>query len=335
MDALEALAPLHRICQLCNLWPWRLNESTRQLQRCRWLELYGWLVLLGSSVFLAYGLFNADHLMREDSSVTGNIGHTVDYIQLVGIRVAHVMALLEALWQRRAQSSFFTQLQELDREFARLLHIEVNNEQLRRRMTQRAAWMLAGYVLSQGFILITKMLGTDHTFPMYWLAYLLPLLVCGVRYFQIFTAVLLVRQRLDLLLRLLQSLQLNETLPGGEHSCDCKYIVQQLDRDALAAQQRSLQRLMAARQLYQRLWLLVSLLNRCFGLSMLMNLGNDFLAITSNCYWIFLNFRQFAASPQDFLQIIGSAVWSTPHVGNVLALALICERAAYCVSIEV
>jgi len=95
-----------------------------------------------------------------------------------------------------------------------------------------------------------------------------------------------------------------------------------------------MQRLITARVLYQRLWLLVALLNRCYGLSMLVNLGNDFLAITSNCYWIFLNFRQFAASPYDFLQILGSTLWTTPHLGNVLALALMCERASYFVSIS-
>ncbi|KAH8284291.1 hypothetical protein KR044_006933 [Drosophila immigrans] len=269
MDILDAVAPLLRVSQLCNLWQWRLDPAARLLHRSRWLESYSLVILCVSAGYLLYGLFDESRSSSSSSSsevdggnATSNIGHTVDYIQLMGIRVAHITSLLEALWQRQTQQRFFAQLREIDRDFASMLHIDVDNAKLRQQMTRRGLWMLAGYSISQGFIIVTKMFSPDHQFPIYWICYLLPLLVL----------------------------------------------------------------------LYQRLWLLVGLLNRCYGLSMLVNLGNDFLAITSNCYWIFLNFRQFAASPYDFLQILGSTLWTTPHLGNVLALALLCERAAYFVS---
>ncbi|KAH8397932.1 hypothetical protein KR222_006668 [Zaprionus bogoriensis] len=256
MDIADAVAPLQRLAQLCNLWQWRMDKASRQLQRSRLLELYSWTILAASSVYLVYGLFvesrSADG--NDDGSETSHIGHTVDSIQLVGIRVAHATALLEALWRRHSQNRFYVLLREIDHDFASMLQVQVDNALLRRQMARRGLWMLAGYAFSQGFIIVTKMLSPDSNFPIYWICYLLPLL---------------------------------------------------------------------------RLWQLVGLLNRCYGLSMLVNLGNDFLAITSNCYWIFLNFRQFAASPYDFLQILGSTLWTTPHLGNVLALALMCERAAY------
>ncbi|XP_070063512.1 putative gustatory receptor 2a isoform X1 [Drosophila virilis] len=328
MDILDALGPLQRIGQLCNLWQWRLDTATRQLQRSRWLEAYGCVVLLLSTGYLLYGLFDESRTADGESNETTNIGHTVDSIQLVGIRVAHATALLEALLQRQAQGRFFAQLREIDREFANVLHLDLENGQFRSQMNRRALWMLSGYLVSQIFILFTKMLAPDSHFMIYWLCYLLPLLVCGVRYFQIYTAVQIVHHRLEMLLRLLESLQLNEA--EQPQPFVCKSIKEELEMETLAA--ACMQRLLAARKLYQRLWLLVALLNRCYGLSMLVNLGNDFLAITSNCYWIFLNFRRFAASPYDFLQIVGSTLWSAPHLGNVLFLALICERAAYFVS---
>ncbi|EDX00660.2 LOW QUALITY PROTEIN: uncharacterized protein Dyak_GE14583, partial [Drosophila yakuba] len=95
-------------------------------------------------------------------------------------------------------------------------------------------------------------------------------------------------------------------------------------------EEAAMDRLIAVRLVYQRVWALVALLNRCFGLSVLMQVGNDFLAITSNCYWMFLNFRQSAASPFDILQIVASGVWSAPHLGNVLVLSLLCDRTAQC-----
>lgn len=325
MDVLDALAPLQRLGQLCNLWQWRLNTASRQLQRSRFLEFYGWTVLVASSGYLFYGLFNESRNADEDDSETSHIGHTVDSIQLVGIRVAHATALFEALTRRQANQRFFMLLREIDRDFASMLQVHVDNEQLRRKMIRRGLWMLAGYLFSQGFIIVTKMLSPDTNFPIYWICYLLPLMVCGLRYFQIFTAVLIVHHRLKLLLAVIESLQLSEL---AEVQPCLKEEGMRLRADAAV----SMQRLVAVRILYQRLWQLVGLLNSCYGLSMLVQLGNDFLAITSNCYWIFLNFRQFAASPYDFLQIFGSTLWTTPHLGNVLALALMCERASYFVS---
>ncbi|XP_022223182.2 putative gustatory receptor 2a [Drosophila obscura] len=324
MDTLRALGPLHRVCQVCNLWQWRLDKESGLLRRSRWLELYGWTVLVAAGSYTAYGLF-MESSGGEDSvdmvtaeTTISSIGHTVDFIQLVGIRVAHMAALLEALWQRQAQCNFYAELVEIDRQLARDLHMNVDSRQVRRRTTHRAMWMLWGYVASQTLILVSKLLAPgSRQFPIYWIQYLLPMFVCGLRYFQIFTAVQIVAQRLELLLDALQTLQLQ----------DAQAQAQQAETVAPAA---SMDRLVAVRQLYQRVWSLVALLNRSHGLSILLLVGNDFLAITSNCYWIFLNFRQSAASPFDILQIVASAVWSAPHLGNVLVLSLICDRAAQC-----
>ncbi|TDG39427.1 hypothetical protein AWZ03_014151 [Drosophila navojoa] len=331
MDIADALAPLQRVCQLCCLCYWRRDSAARQQKRSRWLLLYGWVVLLLSIGYLLYGLLDASRNVEANGVGTEatHIGHTVDSIQLVGIRVAHATALLEELWQWQAQSQFVAQLRQIDLDFVNLLQLDVNNGQLRRQMGRRALYMLSGYVVSQGFILFAKMLSVDISFMVYWLSYLLPLLVCGLRYFQIYTFILIVQQRLELLLSMLDSLQLHEALPEKPYICNT--INEKLDMETEAAAAAAcMQRLLAARKLYQSLWMLVALLNRCYGLSMLVNLGNDFLSITSNCYWIFLNFRQFAASPYDFMQIVGSALWTAPHMSNVLILALLCERVSYC-----
>ncbi|XP_034659620.1 putative gustatory receptor 2a [Drosophila subobscura] len=327
MDTLRALGPLHRVCQVCNLWQWRLDKESGLLRRSSWLELYGWTVLVAAGGYAAYGLFqessgsgDADDMMDAETTIS-SIGHTVDFIQLVGIRVAHMAALLEALWQRQAQCNFYAELAEIDRQLARDLQMNVDSRQVRRRTNRRAMWMLWGYVASQSLILVAKLVAPgSRQFPIYWIQYLLPMLVCGLRYFQIFTAVLIVGQRLELLLDALRTLQLQDSVAEAETETET----------VTTGTASSMLRLVAVRQLYQRVWSLVALLNRSHGLSILLLVGNDFLAITSNCYWIFLNFRQSAASPYDILQIVASAVWSAPHLGNVLVLSLICDRAAQC-----
>ncbi|XP_016976781.1 putative gustatory receptor 2a [Drosophila rhopaloa] len=328
MDTLVALEPVHRVCQVCNLWQWRLatppDTEGILLRRSRWLEFYAWTVLTAASGFTAYDLFQESSVQKEEGaeSTISSIGHTVDFIQLVGMRVAHLAALLEALWQRQAQRQFFAELGEIDGQLAKALRVDVEGGRLlmRRQTTRRAVWILWGYATSQSLILGAKLLAPGHRFPVYWICYLLPLLVCGLRYFQIFTAVQIVRQRLDEIVVALQQLQLQQKNPGQDAVTE-----EQADLEHAA-----IERLIAVRLIYQRVWALVSLLNQCYGTSMLMQVGNDFLAITSNCYWMFLNFRQSAASPYDILQIVASAVWSAPHLSNVLVLSLLCDRTAQC-----
>ncbi|XP_017054701.1 putative gustatory receptor 2a isoform X2 [Drosophila ficusphila] len=326
MDMLRALEPLHRICQVCGLWPWRLTSlpDTEGIlfRKSRMLELYGWSILTAASGFTVYDLILESNRGEQDAeSPISSIGQTVDFIQLVGMRVAHMAALLEALWQRQVHREFYMELGGTD-ELSKAMRVneDAGRLQMGRQMTRWAVWMLWGYAFSQGFILGTKLLAPGHRFPFYWLWYLLPLLVCGLRYFQIFTAVHIVRQRLDELLVALQQLQLQpksqalEPAPG----------------ELAELVQATVDRLVAVRLVYQRVWALVTLMNRGYGLSMLILVGNDFLAITSNCYWMFLNFRQTATTPYDILQLVASAVWSAPHLGNVLVLSLLCDRAAQC-----
>uniref|UniRef100_T1GVD0 Uncharacterized protein n=1 Tax=Megaselia scalaris TaxID=36166 RepID=T1GVD0_MEGSC len=84
-------------------------------------------------------------------------------------------------------------------------------------------------------------------------------------------------------------------------------------------------RLLIIRELYNNLYKVTSVLNKCFGLSILVSVGNDFLSITSNFYWIFLTFQVSSNSTQDFLRIAGSAVWCIPHLFTVVLLSYLCH----------
>ncbi|XP_030379682.1 putative gustatory receptor 2a [Scaptodrosophila lebanonensis] len=313
MDILDALAPLNHFCQLCNLTAWRISQHEHRLQRSRWLELYTWTVLGLASVYTTYGIFGEDVCSTKSAD---DAGYTMDDIQLLGMRIAHAVALLETVWKRATKRDFYAEVQVIDRLFHDALNVSAENKKLRRLTTRRAAIMFCCYAISQGFIMLTKILLSTPEFPVYWFCYLLPMLVSGLRYFQIFTAVLIVRLRLELMVRVLEKLRLR-TQP-----------TKSVDGDAHAVGLIAIRRLLVVRQLYEHLWRLVGLLNRCYGLSMLFQVGNDFLAITSNCYWIFLNFKKFTSSPVEFLQVVASTLWSAPHLVNVLVLALMCENAS-------
>ncbi|XP_013115193.1 putative gustatory receptor 2a [Stomoxys calcitrans] len=344
MDILESVSILQIIYQIGSLSPWLVDRSTWSLKRCRLLEVYTCLVILVSTALLLYGLFADDVLIKVNAH---EIGETVDLIQLVGIRVSHIVSITEALVRKQEQKRFYDQLKEIDGIFEKRLNVNVNNGKFRRLTITRGVLMLCVYIVSEGFILTTHMISTEkESFYTYWIFYMMPLLICGLRYFQMFTAVQMIKRRFDKLILVLNEINLikPDVTPVDTVKNDIFYKtmepVKSVAHSTFTLLELSLQkqnkrhnvenpdmkRLLIIRDLYNRLYLMTGILNRFFGISMLVNLGNDFISITSNCYWIFINFKNFAATTQDFLQIAGSAVWSVPHLLNVLILAILCER---------
>ncbi|XP_054730995.1 putative gustatory receptor 2a [Anastrepha obliqua] len=335
MDIVESLIALNTCMQIGALTQWLVDGKKGKIYLSRLLECYAVCTIIVALVLLLYGIFTYD----DDFHKSGNdIGHTVDYIQIIGIRVAHAVTILEAFLQRHSQSLFVKQVREIDRIFECSLNVDVDNRALRTQLIRRGIIMLAIYLASELFILFAKFLVKDRHFSIYWLFYLLPFFICGLRYFQIFVAITIIRQRLDKLLLTLNELNLlnskQKQATNSNSNTNIKFISQTLPIYETSEylhrhydmENPDMKRLLIIRDLYNRLWESTGTLNRDFGISILINVGNDFISITSNCYWIFLNFKGYSATLNDFLQIASSAVWSVPHVFNVLILALLCER---------
>lgn len=124
MDILESIYVAQRIYQVCNLTQLQLERKSWSLLRCRPLECYSIGVLLISTCLLFYGLF-ADEEFNKTS--TNEIGETVDFIQLVGIRVAHIFSILETMVRRHEQQKFYEKVREIDRIFECSLNVSVDN----------------------------------------------------------------------------------------------------------------------------------------------------------------------------------------------------------------
>lgn len=154
-----------------------------------------------------------------------------------------------------------------------------------------------------------------------------------------FTAMRILKHRYDLLVKILNQINLRK------HKCPQKDVdimnttnplnfpqtlalleTSLLKKRRCDMENPELKKLLIVRDVYNRLFNISEIINNYFGVSMLINVGNDFISITSNCYWIFYNFQDFHSTRNDFLLIAGSAVWSIPHLVNVLVLAILCER---------
>ncbi|XP_011194022.2 putative gustatory receptor 2a [Zeugodacus cucurbitae] len=335
MDIVESLIILLRCMQFSALSQWRIERKTGKRYLSRLLESYAICTLIVSLAILLFGIFNDKDFFRKSEN---DVGQTVDYIQLIGIRVAHIVTIVEAFLRRHGQNSFIRQVREMDRIFECSLNVDVDNRSFRKKIFRRGIVMILIYAGTGALKLLTHFFTNDKNFSIYWVFYLLPLCICGVRYFQIFSAIMIVSHRLDKLVTAMNELNLLHSKPKAD-STDSSIINVKSISQALSVYETSeylkhkydmenpdMKRLLIIRDLYNRLWELTATINSDFGISILTNVGNDFISITSNCYWIFLNFKSYAATLENFLQIASSFIWSMPHLFNVLMLALLCER---------
>ncbi|KAI9577091.1 putative gustatory receptor 2a [Glossina fuscipes fuscipes] len=340
MNIVESIAVLQTVYQFANLSPWILDKKTWSFSQSRVLEVYTTIVVIGSSALMLYSLFTDDILVKASDN---EIGQTVDSIQMVGIRMAHIASVLESLLRKNDQRKFYDEVKEIDRMFESSLGITINNHLFRRKTVNRGVAMFLIYMLSEFFILASKLITTKHNFFLFWMFYLLPMLICGIRYFQMFTSILIIKERLNELIAVLD--EVNLTAESSDEMQDylknptpmrtittqnhCRNIFSPKRQQEPNIENSPLIKLVVIRNIYDRLHSQSVVVNHCFGVSMLINVGNDFISITSNCYWIFINFKDFSSTVIDFLQIACSAIWSVPHLLNVLVLAFICERTVH------
>lgn len=125
MDILESVSTVQIIFQIASLSPWLLDRKTWSYKRSRILEIYTIIVILGASAFMLYGLFTDDDFVKTNDN---DIGQTVDFIQMVGIRISHIVSISEALVRREDQKKFYDDLKEVDRIFECSLNVDINNK---------------------------------------------------------------------------------------------------------------------------------------------------------------------------------------------------------------
>ncbi|XP_018794455.1 PREDICTED: putative gustatory receptor 2a [Bactrocera latifrons] len=312
-----------------------VERKTGKFYLSRLLECYAICTLLIAFAILILDIFSDGDYFRMS---VNDVGHRLDYIQLMGIRVAHFVSVLEAFLRRHGQNTFIKQVRELDRIFECSLNVHVDNGHLRQKILRRGVVMIFIFVSVEALKLLVYFLACGRNFPIYWLFYMLPFLICGVRYFQIFTAIMIVRHRLDKLVTVINELNLLNSKPkqytADNSNTSIKFITQATTvyeiteylKHQYDMENTDVKRLLIIRDLYNRLWELTATVNKNFGISILTNVGNDFISITTNCYWIFLQFNTFSASLENFLQISSNLIWSITHLFNVLMLAMLCER---------
>lgn len=333
MAQIYSFLPSLRVFQLFGMNPFAIDKKFQPINS-RGLKFYSLLQIGVSMLLLASSFGNCQLYLNRSKS--GTIGYLVDYIQLVGIRCAHLGILAEALWQRQVLKDFFVTLIEID---SMMKKVEIYKKY---ELTRGRNWLLmltfaVVFVGLQLVALVLLVLREEFDSILYWVSYLLPYLVTCLRYFQFLNCIWFIRTRLEILNERLMDINLMEkpasTFKQLANNSITNFKLYATEITKRSKPIRNYQQLILLRQMYDKLYVLTIMINYAFGISNLINIANDFVSITSNCYFIFLSLKNVTLLYNDVTIVIQSIFECLPHLLNVTLISAACHFTVYTVSL--
>lgn len=320
---IESLNPFIKIFRLVGLFPVTFDHMYQPVEAVQ-TKIYSVLSISTFFFIFVYGFFEPDSYYVQNEA-HNNIARTVDFIQLIGIRFTHFITLIESLLQRNALMQLLCKLNKWDEIIQDELKIVINHENLRKQTVNRLVTSVGFYFGIQLILLCIIIVLKDFAFIYYWIYYLVPFIVCCSRYVQIYIVVSLIKNRFEILNDAMSKVIFINTNNTTQQLNEQK-------NSSKTSKINGIEKINLIRDLYHRLWEISSLTNQSFGLSLLANIGNDFVAITGHCYWIFLTIQHFPGGLDDTLAVIGSMIWTIPALTNAFLIASICHTTVETVS---
>uniref|UniRef100_A0A336KB81 Gustatory receptor n=1 Tax=Culicoides sonorensis TaxID=179676 RepID=A0A336KB81_CULSO len=304
---LRALMPFIKLFQAVGLSPLIVTDS--KIIEARHMTIYSIVSIATFLIAFLYGFFQEDLFSIPNEQPMNEIAHTVDFIQLTGIRIAHLIILFEALVQRKNLIRLISRLNDWDLIVQKQFNtLHFDHQVIRKKILFKLLGSGTFYLGIQLTLLLIILLRAQYQFTYYWSLYLIP-----------FT------DRFQLVNMKIEQLQLNASIENSFKNSSRNAKSNSNSPNNHTNDLSSIDQLIIVRQLYDKLWELTNLTNKCFGLSLLVNIGNDFVAITGHCYWIFLTIENIPVGTNDILAVIGSCIWTIPSLINSFMIASICH----------
>ncbi|CAO1403088.1 unnamed protein product [Diamesa hyperborea] len=340
MNQLYSFLPSIRLLQLFGISPFAVNQDNHPIPNKN-LRIYSFIQIVVFAVSLIGVIYERDLYLNGKNS---NVGNTVDFVQLTGIRIAHFVILCESLIQNKSLIKFFKNLCEID-VMLKKVEIDIDFKLEYRSNFKLLCCMIVFYFGMELIVLSILTIRVEYRMVGYWLSYLFPYLVSCFRYYQVINCVWFIKKRYQYLNDKLEQLKSKQKMlkevPSVNVHGKSKFVAtigfveesyfkiystaNKHQRKSKSMPIKDFEHLILMRELYDKLYVISTMINYSFGLSNLVNIGNDFVAITSNCYFVFLSLQHVPLQEEHVLKVIGSIFWSIPHFVNVFALSAVCH----------
>lgn len=329
-----AFSASFRIIQLLGIATFAFNGDFRPYENAR-TRLYALLNLILCAAALA-GLYYEKSLYLK--SHVNHIESVVSFVQLVAVKISHLVIVGEAFYHRRRMVEFCEGLIDIDETLAEIgVKIDYRKS---RRINFMVLGMFSIFIIMCGLTSSTlKWIFEGDDMLIYSISFYLPFVVMNFRYFSIFNFIWTVRARVEKLNEKLSTIQLNHddfvdyrplkritTLSLTVLLRNCR----QLDQNKLI---KKFNELIVLRSVYDRVFKLSILLNYSHGLSCLVNVCNDFILMTSQVYFIFMLLLQNSFGSKATVELVISICCCLPSFVNILIFCTICHMTNLTVSL--
>lgn len=299
MNTIWALKPGIKLFRVCGYCPLEISDAN-QLQLSAKYRYYTIFLLCIFTALLAFSFVFQD--------LENYVESTVNYILLILVYVTQFFTLLESATKRQDQLEMLNNFNEIDQ----ILQTRFDHKiqiSLRRHLTITIFLFFTVLVVilatDIGILLHNSTAGEFNYLAYYFVAYSLS----SIRYFQIIYYTWMIKKRLNFLNKTLLRLvrQKNAALKTVSFSTikTIRFLNSDLGlgKNSVAPFEEGgglenvqLTGMDVLRDVYNRLWQNSQLFNQVFGLSLLVNLGYDFMSLTTNVYWIVVSYSTVVAN---------------------------------------
>jgi hypothetical protein len=267
------------------------------------------------------------------NKVKNSIGNTIDFLQLIGMRLARFVIVCEAFYQHETLRRFFANLCEIDLQMRRV-NAKVKFQSGRVKNFVILMCQIVFYLgMPMSALGITVIRG-NYDMIAYCGSYILPLLTCCARYVQMSYCVWFIKERFETLNEMLAEIDINVVKDNSHiQSIGFMLYIEEFKSFKKAKPLKNFEKLIEMREMYGKLYNLTLLVNYSFGLSCVIMIANDFVSLTSNTYFIFISMTSDPFLFDHFLHVLQTFLWLLPHLVNFVVICGVCHLTMNVVSI--
>lgn len=344
MNPIQSLLPLFRLLQFVCLTPVKISSKQFDISTNTFFNVYSVLNIGIRISILMYTILSDSLFIRTSGT---RIIATIDTLLICGVRLLEILILLEAFVKRYHEVRFLESLLQIDAILRNCLHIDLKYKKLQRDGLIKSFIWIGIFLAIE--VTIIGLWSKDTTRLYFCLTYLIPFLISSLTYYQIIIYVDLVQHRFKVLKRIISEMDANQQPTNRETGLtpvEPNYCTRKVSNNLFcndfsgkmhvnfdsAFEEHIFERFAIIRDVYFRLWEETTLINERFQWSMVMNIGNDFLSLLSNFYWLFM--CMFHNTICEDMSITGVFMWSIINVLHIFMLSRACHNTA-CIAASV
>lgn len=328
MNTIKAILPIFRVFQLFGLNLVSINSTFKTFSLRYFLKIYSWLHIIIRLIVFCFTLITNHFYIRNNEY---KIVSSIDTVLICGVRLLEISILLESLIKRDIEKKFIENLLKIDDILKSRFNIDLKyNNQRRLVCIQLIIWMCI-FLFGEACILYLARGNVAYFY--FCLTYLLPFITSSLSYFQIIILVNLIKYRFHVLIKLISEMEhfeIDDFDWKPEKSSKNVFVSDFSGKfhENLNALRDTyfFDRLDIIRDLYHRLWNQTNLINERFRCTMVGNIGNDFVSLLSNFYWMFMCLLKHEISLN--VSVISCFLWSLINILHILMLCKTCHNTA-------